>query len=63
MSALFQVTDFAHVGVSGEEVTEDQVGSPERLLLRQNSLDEENKRVLPNRCNIPTSCYCCFTYS
>jgi hypothetical protein len=37
MSALFQVTDFAQVGVSEEEVTEDQVGSPERLVLCQTS--------------------------
>ena len=31
MSALFQVTDLAHRGGSAEDVTEDQVGSPERL--------------------------------
>jgi len=31
MSALFQVTDLDQVGASGEEVTEDHVGSPERL--------------------------------
>jgi len=31
MSALFQVTDLDHRGGSAEEVTEDQVGSPERL--------------------------------
>jgi len=36
ISALFQVTDLDQVGASGEEVTEDQVGSPERLhMLRE----------------------------
>ena len=31
MSPLAQVTDLDHCGGSGEEVTEDQEGSPERL--------------------------------
>jgi len=31
MSALFQVTDLDHRGGSADDVTEDQVGSPERL--------------------------------
>lgn len=31
ISALFQVTDFDHGGASEEDVTDDQVGSPERL--------------------------------
>jgi len=31
MSALFQVTDLDHWGGSAEDVTEDQVGSPDRL--------------------------------
>jgi hypothetical protein len=31
MSALAQFTDLDHAGGVGEEVTEDQVGSPERL--------------------------------
>lgn len=31
MSARSQVTLWAHAGGMGEEVTEDQVGSPERL--------------------------------
>jgi hypothetical protein len=31
MLALFQVTDLDQAGAVGEEVTEDQLGSPERL--------------------------------
>jgi len=68
MSPFCHDTDLDHDGGSGDEVTEDHVGSPERLQLhcqlnkhRRGKVENLNTRTtqrmkcLPNRCDLPTA--------
>ncbi len=67
MSARSQVTLCDHGGGSGEAVTEDQMGSPERLGLAgvRQTRTERGKCFgdVPDGCYIPASFDCRFTYS
>ena len=63
MSPLAQVTEVDHGGAVGEEVTEDHIGSPERLTEHQQGFMWAGESIVPDRGDIPSPRYCRLAYS
>lgn len=63
MSPFAQVTEVDHGGAVAEELTEDQIGSPERLRDYQHPPARADGRRLPDGRDIPSPCYGRFAYS
>jgi len=63
MSPFAQVTEVDHEGAVANELTEDQIGSPERLKDRQHPSERGRWHTLPDRRDIPSPCHGRLAYS